>query len=145
MADISGKWRYNSGLTAHVALFLHGASLWVGHSQGAWLNSLQPGYGLAPHPHLMHDLKTPGLWTPARMLPLPGDIWECWYNDVVWAPRMLYVLNICTVPCSEKLSSWKSFWCFFWETLNTGKLFMVQMGKRRLIEGKEFAHGHTIR
>lgn len=145
MADISGKWGYNSGLTAQVTLLLHGASLQVGHSQGPWANSLQPGYGLAPHPHLTRDLKIPGLRMPARMVPLPGGIWEFWYDNVIWAPGTLYVLNTCTFPCSEKPASLKSFWCFFRETLNTGKLPTVQMGKRRLAEGKEFAHGHTIR
>lgn len=58
---------------------------------------------------------------------------------------MLCVLDIWAVPDNKKLSSLKSFWHFFWETLNTGTLFMVQMGKLRLIEGKECAHGHTIR
>lgn len=68
-----------------------------------------------------------------------------WSNDLIWEPGMLYVLDTWAVPYNEELSSLKRFWHFFWETLNTGELFMVHMGKLRLIEGKECAHGHTIR
>lgn len=58
---------------------------------------------------------------------------------MIWKPGMQYVLDAWAVPYNKKLSSLKSFW----ETLNTGKLFMVQMGKLRLIERKECAHGRT--
>lgn len=43
------------------------------------------------------------------------------------------------VPHNEKLPSLKSFWHPFGETLHTGKLFIVQMGKPRSSEGKESA------
>lgn len=101
--------------------------------------------------HLTHDLKIP--WS-TQVPAMDGTTAQGkegafgspgWSNDLIWESGEWCVLDTWAAPYNEELSSLKSFWHFFWETLNTGELFMVHMGKLRLTEEKQCAHGHTIR